>query len=468
MVLRAWEWNSSHSWDQYSNACVGLFICARSTATECWVQILWRNSASNVSGSTCGRDFSAAPMNNSRSAQVTVGLGPMAGHLTIAICVVAVCPARLPVLMIRFERTAARTTQRNGSRPRTLSTTAGDLELRIPKLRQGTFVPSLLERRRRVDQALFAVVMEAYLHGVSTRKVDDLVKALGADTGISKSEVSRICADLDAEVAGFRDRDLAAMPYPYVFLDATYCKARVNHRVVSQAIVVAVGVAADGRREVLGFDVGDTESEAFWTSFLRSLKARGLAGTQLVISDAHTGLKKAIATVLQGAAWQRCRVHFMRNVLAIVPKASGEMVASIIRTIFAQPDNEHVQAQFDEVVRMLDRSHPKVAEMLSDARDDLLAFTGFPQKHWRQIWSTNPLERVNKEIKRRTDVVGVFPNPAALLRLAGAVLVEQHDEWEAGDRRYFSEHSMRQLDAMNTAQVEEVVIPEPSCVCVLP
>jgi putative transposase len=359
-----------------------------------------------------------------------------------------------------FERSSTRTTQRNGSRPRTLSTTAGDLELRIPKLRQGSFFPSLLERRRRVDQALFAVVMEAYLHGVSTRKVDDLVKALGADTGISKSEVSRICADLDAEVAAFRDRDLATMGYPYVFLDATYCKARVNHRVVSQAIVVAVGVAADGRREVLGFDVGDTESEPFWTSFLRSLKARGLAGTQLVISDAHTGLKKAISTVLQGAAWQRCRVHFMRNVLAVVPKASGEMVASIIRTIFAQPDKEHVQAQFDEVVRMLDRSHPKVAEMLSDARDDLLAFTGFPQKHWRQIWSTNPLERVNKEIKRRTDVVGVFPNPAALLRLAGAVLVEQHDEWEAGDRRYFSEHSMRQLDAMNTAHIEEVVIPE--------
>jgi putative transposase len=345
-----------------------------------------------------------------------------------------------------------------------LSTTAGDVNLKIPKLRQGSFFPSLLERRRRVDQALFAVVMEAYLHGVSTRKVDDLVKALGADTGISKSEVSRICADLDAEVGAFRDRDLSALDYPYVFLDATYCKARVNHRVVSQAIVVAFGVAADGRREVLGFDVGDSENEGFWTEFLRSLKTRGLGGVRLVISDAHSGLKKAIGTVLQGAAWQRCRVHFMRNVLAVIPRAGQEMVASMIRTVFAQPDREHVNAQFDEVTRMLERSHPKVAQMLHEARDDLLAFCGFPSKHWRQIWSTNPMERVNKEIKRRTDVVGVFPNPAALLRLAGAVLVEQHDEWEAGDRRYFSESSMRTLDALTNLApepVEEVTpIPE--------
>jgi putative transposase len=360
----------------------------------------------------------------------------------------------------KYERTGDRMAQRNGTRPRTLTTTAGDLELRIPKLRRGSFFPSLLERRRRVDKALFAVVMEAYLHGVSTRKVDDLVKALGADTGISKSEVSRICADLDLEVGTFTGRDLSAMGFPYVFLDATYCKARVNHRVVSQAIVVAVGVAADGRREVLGFDVGDTESEPFWTGFLRSLKARGLGGVQLVISDAHTGLKAAIGTVLQGSAWQRCRVHFMRNVLAVVPKGTQDMVASIIRTIFAQPGAEHVRAQFDEVTRMLERSHPKVADMLDDAKEDLLAFTGFPLKHWRQIWSTNPLERVNKEIKRRTDVVGVFPNPAALLRLAGAVLVEQHDEWEAGDRRYFSAASMAELEAMNHPAKEVETMPE--------
>jgi putative transposase len=237
----------------------------------------------------------------------------------------------------------------------------------------------------------------------------------------------------------------------------------VNHRIVSQAVVVAFGVAADGRREVLGFDVGDTENEVFWTEFLRSLKTRGLSGVGLVISDAHTGLKKAISTVFQGAAWQRCRVHFMRNVLAVVPKASGEMVASIIRTIFAQPDREHVQKQFGEVTAMLTRSHPKVAAMLGDAQPDLLAFAGFPTRHWRQIWSTNPLERVNKEIKRRTDVVGVFPNPAALLCLAGAVLIEQHDEWEAGERRYFSEASMLQLKTMNQ-QVEPideaVILPE--------
>jgi putative transposase len=209
------------------------------------------------------------------------------------------------------ERTDARTAQRNGHRSRTLTTAAGDLELRIPKLRSGSFFPSLLERRRRIDQALFAVVMEAYLHGVSTRKVDDLVKALGADTGISKSEVSRICADLDEEVAAFRDRSLADTAFPYVFLDATYCKARTSRRVVSQAVVIATGVAADGHREVLGFAVGDSEDGPFWTAFLRSLKARGLTGTQLVISDAHTGLKAAINGVLLGAAWQRCRVHFM-------------------------------------------------------------------------------------------------------------------------------------------------------------
>jgi len=226
-----------------------------------------------------------------------------------------------------------------------------------------------------------------------------------------------------------------------VFLDATYCKGRVNHRIVSQAIAVAV--AADGRREVLGFDVGDTENEGFWTAFLRSLKVRGLDGVQLVGSDAHSSLKKSIGAVFQGAVWQRCRVHLMRNLLSIVPKGSQDMVASIIRTIFAQPDRENIEKQFSEVTTMLARSHQQVAAMLDDARPDRLAFAAFPQRHWRQIWSTYPLERVNKEIKRRTDVVGVFPNPAALLRLAGAVLVEQHDEWEAGDRRYF----LRIIDA---------------------
>ena len=343
-----------------------------------------------------------------------------------------------------YERSESRATQRNGTRPRTLSTTAGDLDLKIPKLREGSFFPSLLERRRRVDQALFAVVMEAYVRGVSTRKVDDLVRALGADSGISKSEVSRICADLDEDVAEFRERRLDDTSYPYVFVDATYCKARVGRRVVSQAIVIAVGVAADGRRQVLGFQVGDTESEPFWTEFFRDLKGRGLTGVQLVISDAHAGLIRAIEVAFQGAAWQRCRVHFMRNVLARVPKVAAQMVAAIIRTIFVpRGKSELVHAQFEEVVTMLGRSHPAAAQLLEDAREDLLAFTEFPSQHWQQIWSTNPLERVNKEIKRRTNVVGTFPNPEALLRLTGHALIEQHDEWDAAERRYFSENSMK-------------------------
>jgi putative transposase len=364
------------------------------------------------------------------------------------------------------ERSESRVTQRNGYRPRTLSTTAGDLELAIPKLRAGSFFPCLLERRRRVDQALFAVVMEAYVTGTSVRKVDDLVKALGADTGISRSEVSRICADLDAEVAVFADRDLSETAFPYVFLDATYCKARIGggkggkgSRVASQAVVVATGVSADGRREVLGFAVGDSEDGAFWTAFLRSLKARGLRGVQLVISDAHTGLKAAIAAVMIGAAWQRCRVHFLRNVLAQVPKASAEMVAAAIRTIFAQPDATHVRDQLDVIATMLGRQFPKVEAMLRDAAVDLTAFADFPTAHWKKIWSTNPLERVNKEIKRRTDVVGVFPNPAALLRLAGSVLIETHDEWQVSDRRYLSEASMAQISTGETIPSKEVAVP---------
>jgi putative transposase len=356
------------------------------------------------------------------------------------------------------ERSSARTGHRNGHRPRMLASTAGDLELRIPKLRTGSFFPSLLERRRRVDQSLFAVIMEAYLHGTSTCKVDDLVKALGADSGISKSEVSRICAGLDTEVAAFRDRPLAGQPFRYVFLDATYCKARVDHRVVSQAVVLATGVAADGHREVLGFEVGDSEDGAFWTAFLRSLKARGLSGVQLVISDAHAGLKNAIASVLLGAAWQRCRVHFLRNVLAQVPKGSAEMVAAAIRTIFAQPGPIHVRDQLEVIAAMLGRQFPKVEAMLREASDDITAFASFPVSHWKKIWSTNPLERLNKEIKRRTDVVGVFPNPAALLRLAGAVLVEAHDEWQVSERRYLSEGSMALLDTP-PAGPKEVATP---------
>jgi putative transposase len=345
----------------------------------------------------------------------------------------------------RYERTNTRTAHRNGTRARLLSTKAGDVELKIPKLREGSFFPALLEPRRRIDRALLAVVMQAYVHGTSTRKVDDLVRALGVETGISKSEVSRICGELDADVAAFRSRSLAHSSFPYLFLDATYLKARVDGRVVSRAVVIATGVTIDGGREVLGLDVGDSEDGAFWTAFLRSLKARGLAGVQLVISDAHTGLKQAIEAVMAGASWQRCRVHFLRNVLARVPRASAEMVAAAIRTIFAQPTGAEVTEQLDKVIAMLAPKFPPVATMLADAREDLTAFTAFPVAHWRKLWSTNPLERLNKEVKRRTNVVGIFPDDAAVLRLAGAVLIEAHDEWQVAERRYLSEGSMAKL-----------------------
>nr|WP_235980320.1 IS256 family transposase [Rhabdothermincola sediminis] len=341
-----------------------------------------------------------------------------------------------------FERTETRTAQRNGRRPRLLSTPAGDVELEIPKLRQGSFLPSLLERRRRIDRALYAVVMEAYVHGVSTRKVDDLVKALGVGSGISKSEVSRICSQLDRDLEAFRDRPLDHTEFVYVFLDATYVKGRVGGRVVSRAVVIATSVTATGDREVLGIDVGDSEDGALWTAFLKGLRARGLTGVQLVISDHHLGLKSAIGAMLVGAAWQRCRVHFMRNVLSRVPKASAEMVAAAIRTVFAQPDAAHARSQLDEVARMLAAKFPDVAAMLRDAAEDLLAFTGFPVAHRRKIRSTNPLERINGEIKRRTNVVGIFPNDATVVQLVTAVLVETHDECAVAERRHLSEQSM--------------------------
>jgi putative transposase len=343
------------------------------------------------------------------------------------------------------ERIETRVAQRNGHRARLLSTPAGDVELEIPKLRRGSFFPSLLERRRRIDRALFAVVMEAYVHGVSTRKVDDLVKALGVGSGISKSEVSRICAELDRDLKTFRERPLDHTEFVYVFVDATYIKGRVRGRVVSRAVVIATGVTAIGDREVLGIDVGDSEDGAFWTAFLKGLRARGLHGVQLVISDHHLGLKQAIGAVFVGAGWQRCRVHFMRNVLSKVPKASAEMVAAAIRTVFAQPDPVHVRSQLDEVAHMLDGKFPDVATMLRDATEDLLAFTAFPVAHWRKIWSTNPLERINGEIKRRTNVVGIFPNDASIVRLVTAVLVETHDEWAVAERRYLSEESMAKI-----------------------
>jgi putative transposase len=354
----------------------------------------------------------------------------------------------------KHERTETRTAQRNGSRDRLVSTPAGDVEVRIPKLRQGSFFPSLLEPRRRVDRALWAVIMTAYVTGTSTRKVDDLVKALGCESGVSKSTVSRICAEIDEHVAVLRERRLDHTTFPYVFLDATYVKARVNHQVVSRAVVIATGVTADGNREVLGVDVGDSEDELFWTGFLRSLKDRGLSGVRLVISDAHAGLKAAIARVLQGTAWQRCRVHLMRNLLATVPKAQAEMVGALVRTIFSETNPKTTRARLREVVAEFETRFPKAAELLAEAEHDATAYAAYPRAHWRKIWSTNPLERVNKEIKRRTNVVGVFPNDESVIRLVGAVLAEVHDEWQVAERRYLSEASMAKLNNPPTEEID--------------
>ena len=347
-----------------------------------------------------------------------------------------------------YERTEDRVTERNGHRPRMLTTTAGDVELRIPKLRKGSFFPIILEPRRRIDQALYAVVMEAYVHGISTRSVDDLVEAMGG-TGVSKSEVSRICANLDETVGAFRTRTLDHVEFPYVYLDATYLHVRnapgKGGQVVSMAVVVATGVTATGEREILGLDVGDSEDEVFWRSFLLSLKQRGLAGVKLVISDQHSGLVKALKRAFQGTAHQRCRVHFARNLLAHVPKGQADYVAAAFRMIFAQAKPEDVHAAWDKTRDELAARFPKLGPLMDEAKAEVLAFTAFPREHWRKTWSTNPLERVNKEIKRRARVVGIFPNAAAVIRLVGAVLIDIHDEWIAGDRRYLSEGSMAKL-----------------------
>jgi len=343
----------------------------------------------------------------------------------------------------RHERNPERAAYRNGYRTRTWDTRVGTIELAIPKVRPGTYFPSLLQPRRRAEHALLAVVQEAYVHGVSTRKVDDLVRALGID-GLSKSEVSRICAELDTAVEAFRARPLTG-EYPYVWVDATYHKVRVDGRVTSQATVVAIGISSDGERHVLGLDVGPSEDRAFWTAFLRSLVKRGLRGVRLIVSDAHEGLKQAIATVLSGATWQRCRVHFMRNLLATVPQSAREAIAAIVRTIFAQPDHGSALAQLKKVAEGLRSRFAKAAALLEDAAEDILAYRHVPIEHQRQLHSTNPLERLNKEIKRRSNVVGIFPNPKSLLRLVGAILMEQDDEWTVAERRYFSAESMKQL-----------------------
>lgn len=359
----------------------------------------------------------------------------------------------------RYERTQDRVTERNGTRPKLLTTKAGDVQLRIPKLRKGSFFPSILEPRRRIDQALYAVVMEAYVHGVSTRSVDDLVGALGVESGISKSEVSRICAGLDAEIARFRERTLTHTTFPYVFLDATFCKVRVGAHVVSQALVVATGVSIDGSREVLGTAVGDSESYEFWREFLVGLRGRGLSGVHLVISDAHSGLKAAIAQQFTGSSWQRCRVHFMRNIRATVGTKHVPPVMAAVKTIFAHTDPIEVAAQWDQVTDTFAGSFPKAAALMESAKHDVLAFTAFPKAHWQKVWSNNPIERLNKEIKRRADVVEIFPNPAAFLRLATAVVIEQHDEWQV-TRRYVSDVSMDELRAVIAAkqQATEAVL----------
>ena len=347
----------------------------------------------------------------------------------------------------RYQRSEERATERNGHRHRLLSTKAGDLNLKIPKLREGSFFPSILEPRRRIDQALYAVVMEAYVLGVSTRRVDDLVAALGIDTGISKSQVSRICGELDVRVDAFRNRTLGHTSFVYIYLDATYVHVRDDAlgQIVSRAIVVATGITAEGGREVLGVDVGDSEDETFWTRFLRSLKTRGLTGVRLVISDAHAGLNASIRKTMQGTSWQRCRVHYMRNLHAVIPRAHQDMVSAALRTIFALSDPTAVAARWDEVATMLAPKFPKAAASMTAAKHDVLAFAQFPVAHWRKIWSNNPLERLNKEIKRRTNVVGIFPNDTAVIRLVGAVLADQHDDWIIA-RRYLSDTSLAELD----------------------
>ena len=332
------------------------------------------------------------------------------------------------------ERTPERTNRRNGYRERRFDTRVGTLDLRIPKLRAGTYFPDwLLEPRRRSERALVAVVAEAYVLGVSTRRVDDLVQTLGI-SGISKSQVSEMAKSLDEQVAGFRGRPLDGAPYRHVQADALALKVREGGRIVQAAALVATGVNQDGRREILGLDVVTAEDGASWLGFLRGLVARGLSGVELVTSDAHEGLKAAIGATLPGAAWQRCRTHFMRNLLTRVPKSAQPFVATIVRTIFTQPDAKTTRRQHAWAVSELEHRFGSAAALLDEAREELLAFTHFDPNHWRQIWSTNPQERLNRELRRRSDVVGIFPNRAAIIRLIGAVLAEQHDEWQVANR----------------------------------
>lgn len=366
------------------------------------------------------------------------------------------------------ERTEMRTNSRNGYRERAWDTRAGTIELQVPRLRTGSYFPDwLLDARRRAEQALVSVVADCYLAGVSTRRVDKLVKTLGLE-GISKSQVSRMAKVLDEVVESFRNRPLDTHPYTYLWLDAHVQKCREGGRVVNVATVVAIGVNFDGHREVLGMDVFTTEDGSGWTAFLRGLTARGLSGVKLVISDAHQGLKDAIGSCLPGASWQRCRAHFMCNLMGKVPKAAQDLVATLVRSIFAQPDKKSVYEQHAMVVEQLEERFPEAAVMLDEARDEILAFASFPKGHWRQVWSNNPLERLNREIRRRTDVVGIFPNRGAVVRLVGAVLSEQNDEWLVA-RRYMSRESIARaqlalIDGEKNEIEKEVVEALPAAV----
>ena len=333
------------------------------------------------------------------------------------------------------ERSETRSNKRNGHRDRAWETRAGTVPLQIPKLRKGSYFPGFLEPRRTAEKALTAVIQEAYVQGVSTRSVDDLVKAMGM-TGISKSQVSRLCGEIDGKIADFLNRPLEG-DWPYVWLDATYVKGRRDGHVVSVAVIIAVGVNGDGRREVLGMAIGASEAETFWTDFLRSLARRGLRGVKLVVSDAHLGLKAAVAKVLN-ASWQRCRVHFMRNAVAHAGKQGRRVVSAFIGTAFAQDDAEAARAQWRQVADQLRPRVRKLAELMDEAETDVLAYMSFPAAHRPKLHSTNPIERVNGEIKRRTDVVGIFPNDEAIFRLVGAILLEQNDEWAVQRARYMT------------------------------